>query len=48
MAKCVQCGAATVLYVNGVPLCTDCDYRRERQDKPMPDRSDKFGQKSAS
>ncbi len=25
MAKCVRCGAETILLVNGVPVCTDCD-----------------------
>jgi ligand-binding sensor domain-containing protein len=25
MAKCVRCGAETILYVNGVPVCVPCD-----------------------
>ena len=29
MAKCVHCGAETILHVNGVPVCTDCDRMPE-------------------
>lgn len=25
MAKCSRCGADTILRVNGVPLCVECD-----------------------
>jgi len=28
MEKCVKCGADTILRVNGVPLCVDCDKQR--------------------
>ena len=43
MEKCVKCGADTILYVNGVPLCMKCDAAlslkkreagRESQSKP--------------
>lgn len=27
MAKCTLCGAQTILHVNGVPFCVDCDKR---------------------
>jgi len=25
MGKCSQCGADTILYVNGIPICLKCD-----------------------
>jgi len=25
MANCIRCGAEIMLYVNGTPLCVDCD-----------------------
>jgi hypothetical protein len=25
MARCVRCGADTILFVNGTPVCTKCD-----------------------
>lgn len=25
MARCVKCGADTILFVNGTPICTKCD-----------------------
>ena len=27
MAKCAYCGADTVLYINNVPVCLDCDEK---------------------
>jgi hypothetical protein len=30
MSKCVRCGAETRLYLNGVPICPECD------EKPKP------------
>jgi hypothetical protein len=29
MAECVHCGADTILYNNGVPVCVDCDCSKE-------------------
>lgn len=29
MAKCARCGAETILLVNDVPFCTDCDKNPE-------------------
>jgi hypothetical protein len=47
MAQCAVCGAATELYVNGVPLCSQCDDKRENRDAPMPERPDKADKQSA-
>ena len=33
MAQCVECGAETLLYVNGVPICSKCD---DKAQKPPP------------
>jgi hypothetical protein len=33
VAKCVHCGADTILYNNGVPVCVDCDNFKERSVK---------------
>ena len=30
MAKCVTCGADTILFVNGTPFCTKCDDQNNR------------------
>jgi hypothetical protein len=27
--KCADCGAETIVYVNGIPLCPICDDKRE-------------------
>lgn len=27
MVKCSRCGAQTILHVNGVPVCVDCDKK---------------------
>jgi len=45
MQKCAQCGLPTVLFVNGVPLCTSCDDKRERGEKPTPERPEKADNK---
>jgi hypothetical protein len=31
MAKCSICGAETMLYSNGVPICLDCDKANEER-----------------
>jgi len=36
MHKCVMCGADTILFVNGVPYCVECDEQREKQAEPHP------------
>jgi hypothetical protein len=28
MPKCIECGAETKLYVNGVPVCPKCEEKR--------------------
>ncbi len=33
MVKCVDCGADTILYVNGVPVCRKCDQERDQKDQ---------------
>jgi hypothetical protein len=37
MAQCIYCGTNTSLYVNGVPLCLQCDKDLQLGRKP-PDR----------
>jgi hypothetical protein len=37
MEKCVYCGAATLLLVNGTPICVSCDEKREPQTEVPPD-----------
>jgi hypothetical protein len=27
MVKCSRCGAQTILHINGVPVCRDCDKK---------------------
>jgi len=34
MEKCVKCGADTILRVNGVPVCVDCDQKRSSGELP--------------
>jgi hypothetical protein len=49
MEKCVRCGAETILFVAGVPLCVDCDSdvdkaqlpNRPRKAASEPERKDK-------
>jgi hypothetical protein len=36
MAKCVRCGAETILFVAGVPLCVDCDSDVEKGQRKTP------------
>ena len=36
MAKCACCGAETILYVNGVPICVDCDNQKPDAQSPPP------------
>jgi hypothetical protein len=31
LARCAECGADTILYVNGVPLCLKCDYKLRKE-----------------
>jgi len=31
MAKCAECGADTHLFVNDVPVCVQCDAKREAE-----------------
>jgi hypothetical protein len=31
MARCVQCGSETSLYVNGEQLCSQCDDKRQQK-----------------
>jgi hypothetical protein len=31
MEGCVYCGAETTLYVEGTPVCSDCDDRTPRE-----------------
>jgi hypothetical protein len=31
VAKCAWCGAETILHINGVPICTACDDKREAE-----------------
>jgi hypothetical protein len=33
MAKCVRCGAETILYVGGEPRCAKCDAELEMKEK---------------
>jgi hypothetical protein len=47
MAKCSQCGAETPLYVNGVPLCLECDKKRLEEKEPRPP-TKQSGHKSGS
>jgi hypothetical protein len=35
MAKCAWCDKETELYINGIPLCLDCDRDRESGRKPL-------------
>jgi len=34
VAKCVKCGAETILFVRGQPVCPDCDEEPELKRKP--------------
>ncbi len=38
LSRCAECGADTILHVNGVPLCLKCDYelRKEGIDPKKP------------
>lgn len=36
MARCSNCGKETEMYVNGVPLCLECDKRREADLRKPP------------
>jgi len=31
MHKCVLCGADTILFINGIPICVECDEEREKK-----------------
>jgi hypothetical protein len=31
VSKCAYCGAPTVLHMNGVPVCIECDEKRTRE-----------------
>jgi hypothetical protein len=33
MAQCSECGAETLLYVFGIPLCDKCDDKRSEKDR---------------
>jgi hypothetical protein len=43
MGKCTQCGADTILYVNGIPLCVKCDGAQKTPSIP-PKREEIKGQ----
>lgn len=34
MAKCQYCGAETILYVSGAPVCVDCSNLLDAGKKP--------------
>ena len=34
MAKCIYCGANTIMHVNGNPVCIKCDKTRNNTEKP--------------
>jgi hypothetical protein len=37
MVKCSRCGAQTILHVNGVPVCAECDRKfSEELSAPRP------------
>jgi hypothetical protein len=36
MAQCSECGAETLLYVFGIPLCDKCDDKRSEKDRINP------------
>jgi transposase-like protein len=37
MVKCSRCGAQTILHVNGVPVCPECDKKfSEESSTPRP------------
>ena len=35
MAKCIHCGADTILHINGNPICVACDERKNNPEKPI-------------
>jgi hypothetical protein len=35
-AKCAFCGRETELYVNGVPICLECDREKSTPPPPKP------------
>jgi len=35
MAKCLYCGADTILHINGIPVCVECDEKRNNSPKPL-------------
>ena len=35
MAKCIYCGQATMLHINGVPVCIECAKGLEEGRKPQ-------------
>lgn len=48
MVKCSRCGAQTVLHVNGVPVCPECDKKvnEEASASRPPDAGSEKGPKS--
>jgi len=36
MHKCVLCGADTILFINGLPICVECDEEREKKTLQYP------------
>lgn len=35
MAKCLYCGADTILHINEIPVCVECDEKRNNSLKPL-------------
>jgi hypothetical protein len=35
MSKCYLCGTHTQLYINGVPICLECEAENRQQKKPV-------------
>jgi len=41
MAKCVFCGAETILFVSGEPVCVECDNKLEKRPERKPPATEK-------
>ena len=38
MSNCVKCGAETIMYIEGVPVCVDCDNASKATQQREPER----------
>lgn len=45
MANCIRCGAETKLYVNGSPLCVDCDNNKTASPTPKKEPHPEFAER---